>query len=180
MLHSTIPIWRDHTREERYFTARLYHELNRDASPFWQCLRDKLKVAEDVHVKDVGYEVCMLRDLAKEGFIARHLPRTLIKQTFDIVLTLSNNEVVLIEAKAHQGFSRNQIDNMKLTSELLLQSEKLGVRKVHLAGLHSSRYSPRHIRVEYPTMALITWCDLAPVYPDIAADLHRANKIFGD
>lgn len=178
---STIPVWRTHTREERYFTACLYHELNRDASPFWQCLRKELKVLEDVYVKDVGYEVCMLRDLAKAGHIARDLhPHTLTKQTFDIVLTLSNNEVVLIEAKAHQGFSRRQIDNMKHTSELLLQSEKLGIRKVHLAGLHSSRYSPRHIRAEYPTMALITWRDLASVYTGISADLQRANDIFDD
>jgi hypothetical protein len=178
---STIPIWRDHTREERYYTASLYHVLKRDASPFWQCLRNELKVPEGVHVKDVGYEVCMLRDLAKAGHIPRDLhPAMLTKQTFDLVLTLSNDEVVLIEAKAHQGFSRKQIDNMKRTSDLLLQSEKLGIRKVHLAGLHSSRYFPQHIRTEYPVMALITWRDLVPVYPDIAADLRRADDIFGD
>ncbi len=179
--YPAIPRWRDHTREERYFTSVLYHELARDPAPFLQCLREQLKLPEGVHVEDVGYEVCMLRDLAKAGHITRalHLPM-LSKQTFDLVLTLSNRELVLIEAKAHQGFLRKQIDNMIQTSQLLLEYRELGIRGVHLAGLYSSRYDPRNVRTEYPAMALVTWDKVALSYPHIAADLQRANTIFND
>jgi hypothetical protein len=156
---SNIPRWSDNSREERYFTAVLFQALLTDVGPFWNRLRPLLKIAEGVAVVDIGYEVCMLRDLAH----AKHIDRVtaLEKQTFDLVLTLSNDALVLIEAKAHQGFSTSQIENMIRAGEILIQNRGLGVTDVYLAGIHSSRYSPLTVRSRFPTMKLVTWNQLA-------------------
>ncbi len=102
-----LPKWGENTREERYFTAPLFQALLTDVVPFWNLLGDALHISEEVTVTDIGFEVCMLRDLAH----AKHIDRVfyLEKQTFDLVLTLSNDALVLIEAKGHQGFSIDQL-----------------------------------------------------------------------
>lgn len=175
---TNIPKWSDNTREERYFTAVLFGAIVIEPNPLWTLLRPLLGIAEDVVVTDVGYEVCMLRDLAHRKLIDRHTP--LEKQTFDLVLTLSNNALVLIEAKAHQCFSLNQIDNMVKARNILLESEKLGVSQVHLAGIHSAKYNPINVRTKFNEMALVTWSALAAAYPAISSQLQRADAIYAN
>jgi len=175
---TSIPYWSDITREERYFTAVLFQEILTEAGPLWRRLRPRLRIAEDVNVVDVGYEVCMFRDLAH----AKHIKRvpSLEKQTFDLVLTLSNNALVLIEAKAHQSFSLKQIENMEQAGDELRSNRALGISHVHLAGLHSARHSPLTVASKFPAMAFITWAELAVDYPDVASQLQRANDIYSN
>lgn len=173
-----IPRWSDSTREERYFTARLFGELINDPAPFWDLLRPRLNISDQVQVEDQGYEVCMLRDLAFAGVIDRY--KDLEKQTFDLVLTLSNNDLVLIEAKAHEPFSLAQLQNAAETHNRLRKDGVHVVNNVHMAGLHSSKYDPRNVRAKYPSMAMLTWAELARSYSGAEQDLMRADEIYGN
>ena len=75
---------------------------------------------ESVTVVDAGFEVCKFSDLTHARLIERS-PNVmrLRKQTFDFVLTLSNQSLVLIEAKAHECFGRGQLDRMIIAHGLL-------------------------------------------------------------
>ncbi len=170
-----IPKWADVTREERFFTSVLFHALLADKNKFWARLRPLLKLPDTISVEDVGFEVCLLRDLAHAKHIERVVDRE--KQTFDLILTLSNNALVLIEAKAHQGFSRKQLDLMRSTGKHLIN--KSFIKEVYYAGIHSSKYSPDNVRSEYEKLALLTWRDLASDYDDpIRIHLKRADEIY--
>lgn len=58
--------WGEITREERYFTSFLFHDIRRNPAPFLQLLRAKrMPCSDDVTVVDVGYEVCFFRDGSK-------------------------------------------------------------------------------------------------------------------
>ncbi|AZQ10059.1 hypothetical protein [Shewanella khirikhana] len=169
-----LPKWAENTREERFFTAVLFHALKINASPFWTKLRDRLIIPSHVTVEDIGYEVCMLRDLAHANLIER--VKQLEKQTFDLVLTLSNDSIVIIEAKAHQGYSTKQFNLMKETSEILLKNKNLGIKQVYIAGLHSSKYTP----VSFKDLSFITWFELAELYPQMSDQFIRANDIYNN
>lgn len=173
-----IPKWSDNTREERYFTAALFGALLDNVDPFWSLLRPRLGIANEVTIVDIGFEVCMLRDLAHANHIKREA--ALEKQTFDFVLTLSNDALVLIEAKAHQGFLTRQLENMARTANILLNNSDLGISHVHIAGLHSAKYAPSNVRKQFPAMALLTWLELAPAYPNLSSQLKRANDIYNN
>lgn len=173
----TIPTWSDNTREERFFTAMLFSELLKDAQPFWRHLAPRLGERDETRVTDVGYEVCLFRDLAH----ANHIPPTaeLRKQTIDLVLTVSSASIVLIEAKAHQSFSLEQARNLQLAKVKLLQAG-LGVTSVHLVGLHSSRYKPTRVKEKCSDLVFTTWAELRGVYPDIARHIDRADEIYAN
>ena len=175
---NNLPKWSDNTREERYFTAALFGALLLDSKPFWTLLRPRLDIAEDVVITDVGYEVCMLRDLAH----AKHIDRVLEleKQTFDLVLTLSNDALVLLEAKAHQGFSLGQLESMERTGNILMKNTNLGISQVHLAGIHSAKYKPVNVRGKFSKMGLVTWSELAMAYPNLNRQLQRADEIYNN
>ena len=81
--------WSEITREERFFTSVLFHDLLKDSSSLWNNLKDKLEIEEKASVEDVGYEVCFFRDAAHAGLIKKqpHFQ----KLTFDLVLFLSND-----------------------------------------------------------------------------------------
>lgn len=51
----------------------------------------------------------MFRDFAKRNLIERQ-NKSLEKQTFDLAYLLSDGSSVLIEAKAHQKFNLNQVE----------------------------------------------------------------------
>lgn len=122
----SIPRWDIITREERHFTAILSAELRGDARPLWNMLRGEFGLDESVTVVDVGFKLCMFRDLIHAGHIERNRDvMDLRKQTFDFVLTLSNQSLVLIEAKAHECFGRKQLDLMRDAQRILLNCPKL-------------------------------------------------------
>lgn len=169
---NSIPKWSEITREERFFTAILFHAMKNNVSPFWGLLRKKLKITEDLLVVDIGYEVCMLRDLAHKQLIQRVKERE--KQTFDLVLTLSDNSMVLIEVKAHQRFSKKQFDLIRETRETLLKQGSIDIKTIHIAGICSDKYTPSSCR----DIARVTWAELAENYPENKEEFKRANDIF--
>ncbi|SMP80749.1 hypothetical protein [Noviherbaspirillum suwonense] len=175
----SIPQWDSITREERHFTAILFAELRRDARPLWNILRGKFGLDESVTVVDVGFEVCMFRDLIHAGLIERSTDvMRRRKQTFDFVLTLSNQSLVLIEAKAHECFGLDQLDRMEKAKGILLNRPELGIHNVYLAGLCSSDYNPQNVKKGYEDFKLFYWADLTGLYPQISNYLTRADGIY--
>ena len=99
--------WSEITREERFFTAYLFHEVRMNPRPFEELLSKILRIAPNVQLREIGFEVCYFRDGHRKGLIDRHPDRE--KQTFDFFLWLSDGSGVIIEAKAHQGFNTKHI-----------------------------------------------------------------------
>ena len=69
----------------------------------------------------------------------------LSKQTFDIVLWLSDKSLVIIEAKAQQGYTNKQIDLMKIAKAIILvgMNHENRIRNVHLVALAGGPYLNR-------------------------------------
>lgn len=173
-MNKSLPPWSSVTREERYFSSSLFHELVRDPEPFWRLLSKQLHVGK-TGVADVGYEVCFFRDLARVGMVERQ--RHLEKQTFDLVLTLESGPLVIVEVKAQQPFNLAQLRKLHEARKLIVASKNLPSRhrSVFIAGLCSSNARPR----SGPLLdALIRWSDLCPSYPKIKADLMRADGLY--
>ncbi len=179
-MNEALPSWSSVTREERYFSSTLFHELVRNPKPFWRLLSKQLSAKLDVRnigVADVGYEVCFFRDLARVGMVERQ-QRSLEKQTFDLVLTLESGPLVIVEVKAQQAFNLKQLEKLREARNLIIASKKLPSRhrSVFIAGLCSSR--ARCDRSRPLLDGLIRWSDLRPYYPKIAADLARADGLY--
>lgn len=168
--------WADITREERFFTCELFHELKQDPDPFFSLFRTKLKLRANQLVQDIGYEVCLARDLWHAKLLKTRC-RPLEKQTIDFVLSISGNDLLFIEVKAHQGFGRDQIKKMEELKDLLKESYP-NIDEIHLGGLHSSKYSPQNIRKEFKSFAMCTWKELVPIYPRISSHIQRADEIY--
>ena len=179
MAPQNLPSWAELTREERFFTCILFNDLNEKPRPFWNLFFDQLGYDSSVKVIDQGYEVCLFRDAAREDFELIELHSDLVHVKFDLVLTLSNQAMVIIEAKAHQGFSNSQLKMLKRAREILQSSALWPAKTIHLVGLYSSKYSPREKTRRYFD-ALITWDEIAPVYSHNHDAYQRANCIYGN
>ena len=177
--NKSIPLWSTITREERFFTCILFHDIKKNPVPFWNALSAGLDGENNVTVVDTGFEVCFFRDLARNehGFIERH--PEMEKQTFDLVLTLSNQDLVIIEAKAHQYFDNEQIDMLKESKNIIMASNICPIKNVYLAGLCSSKYSPKESTQEQFD-AMVRWDSVARIYPGNEEIYNHANKIYGD
>ena len=161
------PKWETVTREERFFTCILYQDMLQNIEPLRILLQDKLKFPLSTMISDIGYEVCFFRDAyhAKPKLI-KNRQQELEKQTFDLVLWLSDQSMIIIEAKAQQGFNIDQIkmlhESRKLISELSVPP--IPIKKIFLVGLCSSRYTPKpSTRDQF--QSIITWDDIARIYP---------------
>jgi hypothetical protein len=132
-----------------------------------------------VHVIDQGYEVCLFRDAARPEFdlVRRH--RELEKVTFDLLLTLSNRAMVIIEAKAHQTYTTAQIDVLHRCRRILRHTKSWPAKPIHIAGLCSSRYRVRE-RTREDFDALITWREIAEAYAGNRSHYLHADSIYGD
>lgn len=159
-------LWADFTREERFFTAWLYHDLRQASDPFGQ------QLGLDGQVQDVGYEICFFRDYRHwHGGPQVGSP----KQTFDLVLTLSGQRLVLIEAKAQQGYTTGQLLELQEARRSL--PSIVDVKAVLLVGLHSSLYKPSPpIRNGFYRM--LTWAQIASLYPQNSAIYERADSLY--
>jgi len=169
--------WSEISREERFFTSILYRDLLNNSSSLWKELKQKLKIKGEVSVKDVGYEVCFFRDAAHENLLNPQ-PK-FQKLTFDLVLFLSNNSMVIIEAKAHQSYDTKQLNNLAEARNLILNDDKCKVKVVYLVGLHSAKYSPNDTILE-KLDACLTWDNIINYYKDNKEYYKRANKIYND
>ena len=177
--NNSIPSWSTITREERFFTCILFHDIRNNPMPFWKALSADLDCGNNVKVIDQGFEVCFFRDLARNehGLIERH--PALEKQTFDLVLTLSNRELVIIEAKAHECFDSKQMDKLEKSKNIIMESNLCPIKNVYLAGLCSSKYSLKE-STRYRFQAMLRWDSVARIYPGNKEIYKRANDIYGD
>jgi hypothetical protein len=178
--------WSDITRDERFFCAHLYFEMNKNLTPFLELISKKEKdVIKEEYAKpnlwEVGYEVCFYRDYIKKiGFENTHeIGKTpfhdLRKRTFDLCL-FSEKSIIIIEAKAHQGFDNDQ---MKSFDDDLIQVKRLlgnnSNVETKLLGLTSNKYTPSE-QTKERFEAVINWMDLYHIYPNDI--FQKANETY--
>jgi len=167
--------WAEVTREERVFCQHLYVRLVRDlgAKNFVQYLNDEVGLGADPNANwEVAYEVCFYRDLWHHRGRGGELYSP--KRTFDLCL-LSDDHVVVVEAKAQQGFDREQVAVFVNDKEQLVK--ETGVARVSLLGLASSRCPVPPSLLDSFDARLLTWRELAGVFEDDPVML-RADDIF--
>jgi hypothetical protein len=157
--------WEDITREERFFCSHLYHSIINREKKFIEWLNNNttLKLKPNANW-EIGYEVCFYRDLihhwkddVKRMAKIKNPKQYSPKRTFDLCL-FSNDHIVIIEAKAQQGFHGDQLkefENDKEDIKSLLVKEDL---KIDVVLLHSSEYHPRDKRIK--KYESITWIDI--------------------
>lgn len=167
--------WAHITREERYFCAELFFELRENPKPFFELIEKKAEVFE------IAYEVCLYRDILKaygKSIKASSLPQ---KRTFDLAL-FSENEIIIIEAKANTGFNNKQLDsfneevaNIKSLFKLLGHKTP----KISTIAIFSSKYTPKPETVKN-FIKTITWKELAKLYPSKKELFISADNTYND
>lgn len=144
-------------------------------------------------VREVGFEVCFYRDLpfqydpgterdrltgnvttainrieSRSSQTPDELRKGFLKRTFDLCLFL-DREIVIIEAKAQQGFHSAQLATFQDDKELIKKILEPQIEHVHLVALTSSGYkNPQDsTRQVFGDGGWITWQFLADCYaPD--------------
>ena len=189
--------WKHISRDERFFCFELYQSLKADQKGLLTLIKEGInkekykkedikypkrrKFIETIESKtfDIGVEVCFYRDLLKwngEGIKEYELPQ---KRTFDLAL-FSEEAIIIIEAKAHQGFDTKQLEEFKNDKEYIEKLFKILDRphpEVSIVGLHSSKYSPKPTTIS-PFDSIIKWDKIAEEYPDSKDLFNRANEIY--
>lgn len=154
--------WQEITREERFFCSHLYHSIINREREFVEWLNNNTTLKLNPNANwEIGYEVCFYRDLIyhwkKLGKIIPPKNQYSPKRTFDLCL-FSNDHLVIIEAKAQQGFHGNQLKEFekdKSDIRRLLGKEDF---KIDVVLLHSSEYHPRDKRIK--SYESFTWIDI--------------------
>ena len=166
--------WAEVSREERLFCAELYFQMRHDIKPFLDLLGiDKTKSFE------IGFEVCFYRDVLKEYGKSVKYEKLPQKRTFDLVL-FSNDEILIIEAKANQGFESEQLKYFKDDEEkikTLFSILQLNVPKISFYAIHSDKYAPTH-DVKKCFTKLITWKEISEKYQSAQVYFDRANETY--
>lgn len=182
--------WADISREERFFCAHLYalsykspralvaaiNKANVDVAG-WEPL-------QETHDWEVGFEVCFFRDLRHSKLLRRKLENVSLKRTFDLAL-FSERRIVLIEAKAQQGFEGDVLqlagfkaDLANAHSALVDVAEALPELRLDLILLASTPAVTKLTTMIPETHYSLTWAQLFNAYEDKV--LERAEKIYGD
>uniref|UniRef100_A0A832G1F5 Uncharacterized protein n=1 Tax=Ignavibacterium album TaxID=591197 RepID=A0A832G1F5_9BACT len=123
--------WLEITREERLFCSELYHDIRKDIIMFVKFLNNNSSLNLDENTEwEIGYEVCFYRDFLKaQGKTIKSYNKLMEvkekdfnpyppKRTFDLCL-FSNDQIVIIEAKVDQRFSKKQLDSLDKDKKLL-------------------------------------------------------------
>lgn len=173
--------WETVTREERYFTCILFHDMVENIEPLRILLLDKLNLSPKIMVLDIGYEVCFFREAYHaEPKLIKNRQSALEKQTFDLVLWLSDQSMIIIEAKAQQGFHSDQLKMLNESMKLIRKLSVTPIPKVFLVGLCSSLYTLKASTFDQ-FQAVIRWEDIALIYPTRntnKAAYIRANSLY--
>ena len=153
--------WWKVSREERFFCQHLYGLLVSDReSRIFSLVRDcggcELPRADKW---EPAFEVCFYRDLLHSR--CKKDKRYSRKRTFDLCL-FSEKAIVVIEAKAQQGFRTKQLQSFTQDREKI--SKITGVEDVRVYGLVSSGYNPSDTVVEAFDGPLLTWRCLSELY----------------
>ncbi|MBE9397876.1 hypothetical protein IOQ59_11465 [Pontibacterium sp. N1Y112] len=167
----------DITRTEVFFTGSLYRACENENSGIEKLLKDKLGIGGTVEIIDSSFEVCLFRDFSMAYSLERE-NKSFEKQTFDNVFVLSDGSIVLVEAKAHQGFDPKQIQQMKKAAEKIVASD-IPFNKVYLVGLCSSEYTPKLSTIA-SFDAVITWKEISSCFNDEKHTFMRADSIYND
>jgi len=169
--------WEQVTREERFFTSFLFHDMRAKSEPLWNKLRDKLNLP-GTKVVDVGYEVCFFRDAhcACPKLIEERQP-DLEKQTFDLVLWLNTGAMVIIEAKAQQSFRNKQLKDLKNARRIILAQSVHNCPDVHLVALCSSKYKMKD-STKKKFDGILRWTEIANAYSNNKSHYFRADCIY--
>jgi hypothetical protein len=174
----------DITRDERFFCAHLYFEMNKNIQPFLEFLERKRIIKNEetnAELWEVAYEVCFYRDFIYHiGYnnvkqIGSTKFKDLGKRTFDLCL-FSEKRIIIIEAKAQQGFDTEQMESFKKDKELLaelLNEQFFG--EINLIGLASSDYTPKDKTI-LNFDSLINWSDINSLYPNHL--FVKANNLY--
>lgn len=107
--------WIDFSREERLFCAHLYFDIKKNVKRFIEFLNLKNdSIKNDIHAEwEIAYEVCFYRDWLKNiNQSIKDKPDYPQKRTFDLCL-FSENKIIIIEAKAQQGFQSTQNESFE-------------------------------------------------------------------
>ena len=166
------------TRTECFFTSTLFHDVMLNPLPFENLLTKKLKYRITIPAKivDSGYEVCFFRDFARVNLIERQ-DKSFEKQTFDNIFVLADDTMIIMEAKAQQTFSLDQIANLVKAKDKIEESNLCPIKKVVLMGLHSSFYTPKETTASN-FQALLTWDEISDIYSHNALIYKRADYIY--
>jgi hypothetical protein len=190
--------WDNITRDERFFCFELYQSLKADQKGLLTLIkegiiRDKhkdgcinnqkeLEFLETIESKkfDIGVEVCFYRDLLKwnEKGIKKYKNLSQ-KRTFDLAL-FSEDAIIIIEAKAQQGFDTKQLEsflNDEDQIEILFNIIKKNKPKIFNVGLHSSKYTPGS-KTKCYFDSIIKWKDIAEKYQDSKDLFIHADNIY--
>ena len=174
--------WDEITRDERFFVAYLYHDICRNKIPFERELCKCLDLPDIIKVSSQSYEFCYFRDMAFNGLIERidEERKSFEKQTFDLMVTLSDKTLVIIEAKAQQGYKTDQLSKLRYSKDIINKHlPSLGLKKVLLVPLYSSLYKPSSITLQnFDTVSGLLWENIAKCYPENKSIYLRANKIY--
>ncbi len=166
--------WWEVTRDERFFCQHLFVLIQKHG------VRELVKYLNEKHDADLNssgnweaaYEACFYRDLyhfrGKEG------DRFSAKRTFDLCL-FSDDAIVIIEAKAQQGFHKDQLKEFE--EDKTQVSNATGVDNVLLAALASSQYDPSDEIRGYFNGPYLTWAEMAEYYSGDPV-LIRADSIY--
>ncbi len=131
--------WEEITRDERFFCAHLYFTIKNNPSKFI----DLLNLLPNTNYNpldewEVAYEVCFYRDYLKSIGMSVRDTEYSDKRTFDLCM-FSENRIVIIEAKAHEGFKSAQITDLKKDIENIRCILGIDI-PIDQVALASSRY----------------------------------------
>ena len=170
--------WAEVTRDERFFCAHLYRlAQNNGIEDFVGFLKDKLNLDLDPKANwELGYEVCFFRDFCLKFGCEKDYSK---KRTFDLCL-FSDDTIVIIEAKAQQGFDTKQLKQFKQDVEHIYDmkdKELQGIKHVYICALISNIYHPKEDTKKVFNDNILKWDDIAKHYNDDSI-LQRANDIY--
>lgn len=163
--------WGQVTREERHFCAELFYAIRQDDGRFVRLLNSKAGRPIPETNWEPAYEICFYRDIGKPEFSQ--------KRTFDLAL-FSDDAIILIEAKAHQGFDGDQLKRLDLDRKNVAECTGVSEEMIFLVGIISSKYNPRPKTQEHFDL-MTTWRDLASCYADndrVKRICCRADEIY--
>lgn len=176
--------WNDITRDERFFCQELYTSIRGKEREFVDFLCEhstKLTITSKEGQWDSGYEVCFYRDLKFHFNLKKNIKWYSPKRTFDLCL-FGEKDIIVIEAKAQQGFDNKQIrefiqDKNRLQEAIADMNLRITKPTVHLVALFSSCYDYKEKTLE-KFDCKITWKDIAGFIPDKNEVFERADSIY--
>lgn len=185
--------WASISREERYFCAHLYALAYQNPRRLVQAInaralhasaRQRWEPLSEMDDWELGFEVCLFRDLRHQKLLRGPVQAVSLKRTFDLCL-FSERRIVVIEAKAQQGFENDRVQLDAFAKDLeraavALRNVDASVPSVQLnLLLLASANAIDKLHGKIPNVHFtMTWRDLFSTYQD--GVLRRAEEIYND